>query len=192
MQKKSLLIISLIVSIILTASTVVFAWFTMIVKTQPIFIFSGSVKTNAELFVLDKSDAYQPVTNEYSFNNVVPNQTFDFKLVVENQGTLDANLILKLTFLNDNPTLLDYLILSYDEITVNPLTSEYEFELTNNLIEGSYYITDEFNNRVEQYNNLTFNFSLKVSPLLTKEDVINMNELVLKNIEITLVQAGDF
>lgn len=187
MQKRVLLIITLIVSIIITATTVVFAWFTVIEKTQPIFIYSGSVKTEAELFVLDKNAVYQPVNSEYSFNNVVPNQMFNFKLVVVNQGTLDANLLLKLSFLNDNPTLLDYLILSYEEITVNPLTSEYNFELVNNLIEGSYYVEE-----VEQYNSLTFNFSLQVSPLLTKEDILNMNKLVLKNIEITLVQAGDY
>lgn len=191
MQKKALLIISLIVSIIITATTVVFAWFSMVEKTQPIFIYSGSIKTEAELFVLDKNDVYQPVTDQYAFTNVVPNQTFNFKLVVINQGTLDANLNLKLFFQQDNPTLLDYLILSYEAITVDPLTSAYEFNLVNNLIAGSYFITNEFDEEVEQFNSLTVYFDIQVSPLLTKEDVVNLNTLILEKIEITLIQDGE-
>lgn len=182
MQNKALLIITLILSILLAGTTVVFAWFTVVEKTQKILIYSGSVKTEANLYEIS-SGIDVPIINSYEFNEVVPNQTFDFRLDVTNQGTLDANLTIIISFENNNVALLDFFNLKYGSNNIT-MDSNHSFVITPNLILGKM--------PNEPDNGLSFNFSVEVSDAMTIDDITNDNNyLKIKTIEIILTQVGD-
>lgn len=183
MQKKTLLLISLIITFILTASTVVFAWFTVVEKTQPILIYSGSLKLEAELFEI--SDTEIPITSSYDFGMVVPGDIYKFRLDLVNLGTLDANLAVKITLTNNlSATLRNFFVLNYDGIEPENINNDvHTIDLETLYGIGQSNLSNE----------MSFTFDLLIDKDILIDDLDNNGYYIkIESIELTLIQlAGE-
>lgn len=171
MQKKWLLLLTLLITMILTASTVVFAWFTLVEKTQPILIYSGSIKLKANLYLVKEDNSREEITESFTFNNVVPGQSFTFELVVKNEGSLNGDLEVDFTFKSNKSNHLNYFKIIHN--TDEALFSE------------AYSIDDLLNKR----SNKTITFNIVILNTL-KNNMIDFNDYVsIDNILLTLTQS---
>ena len=170
MQKKWLAFLTLLIIFLITVTSVVFAWFTLVQKTQAIFIYSATIKLNAELY--DSQGA--EVTTAINFSNVVPGDEFAFSLMVENYGNLDGDLIVEFMFDTNNLVLMDYFAIE--------LVEPYELKTFN---EG-FTINDE----VLKATFKTYNFKVIVSPTLTLEQINQADFIEISHLKITLQQQG--
>lgn len=166
MQKKWLAFISLVIMIILAATTVVFAWFTLVQKTQTILIYSGSIKLVANLYDEDNNEIIEAI----SFENVVPGDEFSFKLVISNEGNLDGKLDIEFVFSSNNPSLLNFFQIEYD----NSLNT-FNDGLT-------------INNTLLSAETKEFPFKIIINRNLTLDDFNNGDFIKIENIILTLTQ----
>ncbi|MDY0277265.1 MAG: hypothetical protein RBQ97_04190 [Acholeplasma sp.] len=161
MQKKrkyTFLIISLIMSCI-SVITVIFAWFSVVDKTEPIFIYSGKLEVEANLYVIYGADLKE-ISSEYTFEYIIPGMKEFFVLKIRNAGTIPGNLSTIFTFEGDTnaPTLSDYMVIKYDEIRGVPVGArESRFSLLNVKTIDDY--------RLEKNEEMEFYFSVKLLEL---------------------------
>lgn len=170
MQKKWLLFLTLFITILLTASTVVFAWFTLVERTQPILIYSGSIKLSANLYLVEDETTKTEITESYAFNNVIPGDIYTFELVVKNDGSLNGDLVIDFSFDKSKELLLEHFSIKYllQEETFNSL----------------FKIEEELDKRSA----ITITFYVEVLPTL-ENDMIAIGDFVsIENILITLTQ----
>lgn len=204
MSKKSvLLIISLIVSIILTATTVVFAWFTIVENTQPIIIYSGGLNVEAKLDYIESTSSEIEIESSYIFDEFVPNQIFDFKLTITNKGTLDGLVSIEFVFNNNitielanNTIIEEAFIFTYGPLG-NQITSfiglgleSHPIMLSNqdSLIEKKN--APDINNPNGSYNSYILTFSIQVNKELEQSDLIQTSFFSIDTININLEQVG--
>lgn len=174
MKKQILLILAFIILVGLMSVSVVFAWFSVLERTQPILIYSGTVDLTANLYDVTQDDEVE-ITEAYNISNVIPGDIYHFRIDFVHTGTLKADLVLVFNIDSNNAYL----------VNVNYIDSNN----TNTKL-------DLINNKVI-YNNLTpntslsINFEIKVNESLTLDDVSNLSVFtILNNIELVLTQVG--
>ena len=136
MSVKSKLIYSfLMVFTALTLSVVViFAWFIITEKTEPIIISTGTLRSSCSLYYWD-DDNYDGILEEDEyieileagiiFNNAIPGQVYHYKLVVENIGTIDGLLTISIgDILATNNDMYNGFAVSFIEPEENSITFE--------------------------------------------------------------------
>lgn len=114
MQKRNIIpIISFILILLISTMSIVFAWFSIVEKTQEILIYSGKIKIEANLYqIIDEEEI--EINEKIIFNKVIPKDQFQFKLVIKNIGTIPGNLNVDIEVKTNNDQLLDYFKLQYD------------------------------------------------------------------------------
>src|SRR5690554_1300747 len=121
MNKKIILSIMTVIVFMLTIS-VTYAWFTNVETSQPIIIKTGSLTADFH-FYQKLNDDYQEVTEKLNFNNAIPGEIYEFRIVVSNEGTIDGNL----TFVIDEILFSNQEILSGFKLSFyNPQTKAYQ------------------------------------------------------------------
>lgn len=102
--------------------SITFAWFMIIKKTDPIIVNTGSLHTSAKLYYKNDNEVYEEiVAGGIKFTNVVPGETYDYKIVVNNLGTIAGSLDINLyEVLTTHPDLMTGFTINY----LNPLTNE--------------------------------------------------------------------
>ncbi len=128
MKKLNLaLAITSIILTLLVISTLVYAWFGIIEKTQPIIIYSGKINLKADLYqIVDEDDI---LIDEISFSNVVPGDKFYYKLVVKNQGTITGILDASFIFAGTNQTIRSLVLFkTSDDLSYTTFNSNYTLD----------------------------------------------------------------
>jgi len=101
MKVKRKLIYSIFMVIITLTLTVVivFAWFIVTEKTDPIIVSTGSLRTSCSLYhgidsdydgELDDGSFIEITESGIKFTDVVPGQIYTYKMVVKNRGSVDG------------------------------------------------------------------------------------------------------
>lgn len=206
MKNKVLLIIYLIVTIILTATTVVFAWFTIVEKTKLIIIHSGEFDVESKLEYIDNLNNVTNITTGYTFKEFVPNQKFNFRLTTINKGTIDARLSIELNFINnivvrvseqDISTKDEAFILGYGSTTMfissSNLNHNVQLSELESIIKGKN--KPAATNPEGSYNEYVFNFFIQVNKELESVDIKPDSMFKIESIKVTLeqlpIKAGD-
>lgn len=169
MKKQLILLISSITLIVLSLTTVVFAWFTIVDKTQEIFIYSGTLGINAQLFKGDSTDEIETI----SFDNVLPGDLYYFRLVLESTGTINGNL--RVTFNFESHESLSELV------EVKGIINN-----TTNIDIPTSGIREVINTKLNAMSTLTFTFNVKFNESI--ENMVELREFNIKSINIDLVQ----
>lgn len=173
MEKKGvgLIIISTLIFVV-SLTTTVFAWFSLVEKTQPIIIYSGSVELEVHLYDSDNNEI-----NDINYTKVVPGDVYNFKLTVKNLGSIRSDLDVKFNLLASN-NLKNYITFNISD-TETPAFSD-----STTFTSASY----TYENILTYQQEVTINFSVTISGDIELTD-LSLNDLIeITSIEITLEQ----
>lgn len=175
MRKQKLILMSIsFLIMIMSLSMVVYAWFTIVERTQEIIIFSGKIETSATLYEIKSDNTRTEITNSYEFMDVIPGDQFNFVLKIKNEGTIPGTLLVKTDF-----------------VILEELKPFFEFSYgldENNLTLGSITQSVTMINKISIISKEEVNlyFSVKVKTDLTKEDYEELTSKFLKIDKITI------
>lgn len=181
--KVMLLMIMTLLVIVLTIQ-VTFAWLSRIERSAPIIIETGSLKLNTSLFVLE-DDEYNPITSAIYFQDVIPGESYHFKVIFENKGTVNGVLTFSINDLSS--TIVDTLT-SFQIEFINPSTADLmaiEFNQHQNgsiTLFENYLVFDKYH----ENNKLEFFFTINVLDTLgsiSKNDVVKINSFLANIIQ---------
>ncbi|MDY0276553.1 MAG: hypothetical protein RBQ97_00560 [Acholeplasma sp.] len=113
-QDRKTMIILAFLMLAVSLVTVVFAWFSLVEKTQIIIIKAGDFSARVKLYQVMEPDNEE--INEINISNVVPGDEFNYLLTVKNMGIITANLTVSFTFLDSEYNSIkfrNYFTLSY-------------------------------------------------------------------------------
>lgn len=151
-----------IITVIILSISITFAWFTMMETTDPIIFNTGSLTADLSLYQgIDHNhdqeiDEYREVTKKIDFQNVIPGEVLYFRVIVQNEGTIDGSLDF---FINEIDYNNDEFLEGFKMTFINPLTNNYqEMELSSyqnglNIFHG--YL-------LEKEKSFTFDFTINV------------------------------
>jgi|SRR5690554_3771063 len=187
MSLKKQLFYSLIMVIIafVLLSFIVFAWFVISEKTDPIIVSTGSLRTRCALFLGIDSDydgelddgSYTEITEAgIAFTDVTPGQIYTFKMIIENLGSVDG--YLTVTINDIIATAADM----YQGFTVSFVEPE-EKEMT--LINGDLVMFSDY--VLAAQNIYEFHFTVSANDLLTA--ALKYETLKITNFIVRLVQV---
>ncbi|MDY0346809.1 MAG: hypothetical protein RBQ70_03980 [Acholeplasma sp.] len=124
---QSLIVFSLVLALFSLAT---YAWIIATFKSDPIIVESGTLTVEAQLFeaadlnqdgILDAGPVYTEITTGFMiFANVIPGQTYTYRITVTNTGSTNGYLTIKANdIIPSNSELYNLLQLNY----INPVTS---------------------------------------------------------------------
>lgn len=176
MHRRNLIVIILSSIIMFVAlSTFVYAWFSLVEKTQEIIIYSGRIELEAKLFELGEEEEI----TEISLTNVIPGDVFSYELTVENIGTIIGDLEILFTFNISNEALREFII--------------FEIEVPDNSFTDSTDVTDLtylYQSELEPFEDepMTIYFNIRISTELELEHLNEGDKIILQTIFIKLSQ----
>lgn len=102
MKKKSIIMLILIgISILFLTLSITLAWFDLTETSGPITFNTGSVKADINFYqgidsnengIIDENEYHKFSNSKLDFNNIIPGQSYFFRLKVKNIGSIDGNL----------------------------------------------------------------------------------------------------
>lgn len=177
------MILIFILSLVALITTSVYAWFSLVEKTQPIVIYSGSV----DLFVKLSDEDDVEIISEIEIDGFVPGDTYGFYLYLENRGTLDTIVSLNFNFSGTSNDIKEYVVFKIfgdDDLEIQQdLTGK--TNLTFNEISELGLTTVE-DRDLGNYTNTTYYFEIYIKPSLEYSDL--GYKIVLNSITITIEQ----
>lgn len=187
MRKKELIsILIFILSLVALLTTSIYAWFSLVEKTQPIIIYSGSVNVIIELYQIE--DEEETPINNLVVNNFVPGDIYYFKLKLINQGSLDTNLEISFEFNQTSAHLKPYAEFKFqsgDKTNLGNVlfsTNSYLYD------EGQLAGTDRDNREIENYSSVEYYFQIEILPTLKYEHLQAINTIKINKIKIIAEQ----
>ena len=171
MKKTIVLLITSIILVIVSVSTVVFAWFSIVEKTREIIIYSGKLELSSILY--DISNDVNTEITEISFDKVVAGDEFKYMLVINN---LESSMIGSL----DIKFLMEFDLKLANLININFMPGS-NISPINSYMAISNHILDQTNKELVLY------FDIKFSNDITLNE-INTN-FIITQIEITFSQV---
>ena len=187
MNLKRKLVYSLFM-VIITLSIlvfVVFAWFLVAEKTDPIIVSTGSLRTACALYYgvdsdfdgeLDDGSYFEITEAGIEFTDVIPGQIYTYKMVIENLGSVDG--FLTITINDIIATHADM----YHGFTVSFLDPEAK-EM--NLVNGDLTLFSDF--VLATSTTYEFKFLIKVNNTISSE--LKFETLIITNFIVRLVQV---
>ena len=173
MKKNGTIIIILSFLIMVVAIfTAVYAWFSLVEKTQPIIIYSGKIELNAKLYDEDDNEI-----NSLTIDKVVPGDVFNYKLVIKNEGTILGNLETVFNFKVSNNNLKSFIIFDIDDLNLNNDSTTF--------VSSSY----TYLNQLDKDDVITIYFSITISEDLELTDLSGNDVVEIITINIKLTQA---
>lgn len=161
----SLIIISFLL-IVASLGAVLYAWFGLVEKTQPILIYSGKIELTAILY-----DEEENEINNILIDKVIPGDVFTYTLDVKNKGTILGNLDLLYTF-DISSNLKDYIEFSINDNTLEIVDGEYLYQTT-----------------LDKNESKTITFSIKIHEDLEISMLTENDKIIIESIFINLIQA---
>jgi len=173
-KKKSsvFIIIVSIAMLVLSATTLVFAWFTIVEKTTNIIVYSGTIETEYELRDLDTDTV---ITNQITYERILPGAVHNYRLTVTNNGTIDANLKVEFNFLGSNNI--------KSAFTINNDNNSYDFTQSRIVVENLVLYA------IHNPNSSTYVYDFSVIFDSDYEDQTFDQVVTIENIVITLEQV---
>lgn len=173
MKEKGIVIIIISILIMVVAlTTTVYAWFSLVEKTQPIIIYSGKIELNAKLY----DDQNNQITS-LIINDVVPGDEFNYSLVIKNEGTILGDLDVLFNFKVANNNLKSYIIFTIEDDDV--------FTGSTTFNSNSYLYTNE----LQKNETITIYFKIKISDNLEITHLGEDNTVEIRTIQLQLTQA---
>lgn len=187
-MKKIRLIESIVILVMVLAllTTGIFAWIIARFASEPIIFTSGSIKMEASFYQANDANLdgildggyTQITTGGLPLDDLMPGQTYTFRLVIVNQSTTDGHLTVTLKdIIPTNVTLYNLLTLNY----INPITTSpasMALDTANETVFTNYVLTFG--------ETLTFDFTIYVEP--TINNTLHNESIEIGYIEIRLDQ----
>jgi len=178
-MKKVIVAMIIIITFLLTIS-LTYAWFTTLKTSNPIIFNTGSLTADLKLYQgIDENndniiDEYVLVTDNISFQNVIPGETFYFRVFVKNEGSIDGNLDF---YINDIIySDLDFLS-GFSIIFIDPNTN-IEKEISLGVYQEKINI---FNSVIlEEQEEFIFDFAINANKSLSDEGNLQITSFVIK------------
>lgn len=173
MKEKGIVIIIISILIMVVAlTTTVYAWFSLVEKTQPIIIYSGKIELDAKLY-----DEQNNQITSLTIDKVVPGDEYSYFLVIKNQGTLLGDLDVLFNFKVANNNLKSYIIFTIED--------EELFTGSTTFNSNSYLYT----NQLDKNETITIYFKIKISDNLEVTHLAEDNTVEIKTIQLQLTQS---
>lgn len=182
---KSLIVFSLVLALFSLAS---YAWIIATFKSDPIIVESGTLIAEAQLFeaedsnqdgILDAGPVYTEITTGFMiFADVIPGQTYTYRIIVSNIGTTDGFLTIKATEIDpSDDALFNLLQLNY----TNPTNGD-NIELDLNTTSHTLF-SDLL---VESNTQYTMDFTIYIKP--TIDNTLHNAHISIGHFEVILNQ----